>query len=90
LNGAARGIVIRLSILPDRNTAAPGVIPPEEISGAPMHFQTRPIFQVLDDRVAKLETMPQRHPDRPNLVRMIMDLRREIDRRPSPVAAGDC
>jgi hypothetical protein len=55
-----------------------------------MHFQTRPIFQVLDDRVAKLETMPQRHPDRPNLVRMIMDLRREIDRRPSPVAAGDC
>ena len=48
------------------------------------------MFQVLDDLVAKLKAMPEQHPDRPMLIRMVIDLRREIDRRPSPVAAGDC
>jgi hypothetical protein len=49
-----------------------------------MDPDTRPPSQVLDDLVAKLETMGPHHPDRPTLIRMILDLRREIDRRPAP------
>jgi hypothetical protein len=47
--------------------------------------------QVLADLVAKLEAISTRHPDRPRLIRMIIGLRREIERRPSPQPAlGDC
>jgi hypothetical protein len=47
--------------------------------------------QVLADLVAKLEAVAERHPDRPRLIRMIIELRREIDRRPAPQPApGDC
>jgi hypothetical protein len=56
-----------------------------------MEFRTRAISQVLDDLVAKLEAISPRHPDRPRLIRMIIDLRREIERRPAPQPApGDC
>jgi hypothetical protein len=56
-----------------------------------MEFRTRSISQVLDDLVAKLAALPQKHPDRPTLIRMVLDLRREIERRPSPQPApGDC
>jgi hypothetical protein len=56
-----------------------------------MEFRTRPISQVLDDLVAKLEAIARKHPDRPRLIRMIIDLRREIKRRPSPQPVpGDC
>jgi hypothetical protein len=46
---------------------------------------------VLDDLVAKLNALPQRHPDRPQLIRMILGLLREIDRAalPPPLAADD-
>jgi hypothetical protein len=44
-----------------------------------MEFQTRPKSQVFDDLIAKLEVMPSRHPDRPTIIRMIIDLRREIE-----------
>jgi hypothetical protein len=55
-----------------------------------MEFRTRSIAQVLDDLVAKLEAISPRHPDRPRLIRMVIDLRREIDRRLAPALAGDC
>jgi hypothetical protein len=56
-----------------------------------MDFRTRPKSQVLDDLVAKLKTLSVKHPNRPTLIRMILDLRREIERTPSPhPAAGDC
>jgi hypothetical protein len=55
-----------------------------------MEFRTRSIAQVLDDLVAKLDAVSERHPDRPRLIRMILDLRREIERSPSPQPAGDC
>jgi hypothetical protein len=54
-----------------------------------MDLHTRPPSQVLDDLVAKLQTMGPHHPDRPTLIRMILDLRREIDRRPAPQPAAD-
>lgn len=47
-----------------------------------MQFRTREKSQVLDDLVAKLKTMPETYPDRPALIRMIIGLRREIERRP--------
>jgi hypothetical protein len=55
-----------------------------------MEFRTRSIAQVLDDLVAKLEQISPRHPDRPRLTRMAIDLRREIERRLSTALAGDC
>jgi hypothetical protein len=55
-----------------------------------MDFRTSPISQVVEDLVTKLEAISPRHPDRPRLIRMIIDLRREIDCRPSPQPAGDC
>jgi len=57
---------------------------------SPMDLHTRPPSQVLDDLVAKLQTMGPHHPDRPTLIRMILDLRREIDLRPAADPAGDC
>jgi hypothetical protein len=56
-----------------------------------MEFRTRSISQVLNDLVAKLEAISPQDPDRPRLVRMIIDLRREMERRPSlQPAPGDC
>jgi hypothetical protein len=55
-----------------------------------MEFRTRSIAQVLDDLVAKLEQISPRHPDRPRLTRMVIDLQREIERRLLPASAGDC
>ena len=54
-----------------------------------MEFQTRPKSQVLDDLIAKLAAMSPRHPDRPTIIRMIIDLRREIERNPPVDPAGD-
>jgi hypothetical protein len=48
-----------------------------------MAFRTRSKSRVLDDLVAKLRSLPQNHPDRPRLIRMIIDLSREIERRPN-------
>jgi hypothetical protein len=58
-----------------------------------VEFQTRSKSCVLDDLVAKLGTLPQRHPDRPNLIRMILGLRDEIERPesnlfPAPLDRG--
>jgi hypothetical protein len=44
-----------------------------------MEFRTRPKDKVLDDLVAKLRTLPQNHPGRPHLNRMVYDLSREIE-----------
>jgi hypothetical protein len=55
-----------------------------------MDFRSRSKSQVLDDLVAKLAAVSERHPDRPRLIRMILGLRSEIDRRPSSQPAGDC
>jgi hypothetical protein len=46
-----------------------------------MEFRTRSLSQVLGDLVAKLKALPLTHPDRPTLTRMVIDLRREIERR---------
>lgn len=56
-----------------------------------MQFRTRAKSQVLDDLIAKLKTMPETHPERPHLIRMIIDLRQEIDRRPptGPAATAE-
>jgi hypothetical protein len=35
---------------------------------------------LVDDFVAKLRSCPRHHPDRPHLIRMIIDLNREIER----------
>lgn len=40
-----------------------------------MEFQTRSITSALNALVAKLEILPENHPDRPNLIRMILGLR---------------
>jgi hypothetical protein len=42
-----------------------------------MAFRTRSKSRVLDDLVEKLRSLPQNHPDRPRLIRMIIDLNRE-------------
>jgi hypothetical protein len=55
-----------------------------------MESRFRSKSQALYDLVAKLEAVSKRHPDRPRLIRMIIDLRREIDLSPSPALAGDC
>jgi hypothetical protein len=56
-----------------------------------MDFRTRSMPQALDDLAARLGAISPRHPDRPRLIRMILDLRREIERRPAPQPApGDC
>ena len=64
--------------------------PHQEPRRSAMEFRTRSIAQVLDDLVAKLEQISPKHPERPRLVRMILDLRREIARRPAAAPAGDC
>jgi hypothetical protein len=43
-----------------------------------MALETRTTSRVLDDLVAKLETLPQHHPDRPQLIRTILGLRSEL------------
>jgi hypothetical protein len=53
-------------------------------------MRSRSISQVVEDLVAKLEAMAPLHPDRPRLIRMILDLRREIELRLAPKPAGDC
>jgi hypothetical protein len=50
-----------------------------------MEFRTRPISQVLDDLVAKLEQISPKHPDRPRLIRMIIDPQAR-DRAPTRTA----
>jgi hypothetical protein len=63
----------------------------DQIRRCSVEFRTRPISQVLDDLVAKLEAISPKHPDRPRLIRMIIDLSRELERRPAPHSApGDC
>lgn len=60
--------------------------PPE---AARMELRTK--SQVLDALIAKFKRLPQKHPDRGRLIRMILDLRREIERRPALAPApGDC
>ena len=44
-----------------------------------MEFRTRSKTTALNALVAKLETLPDNHPDRPNLVRMILGLRGEFE-----------
>jgi hypothetical protein len=44
-----------------------------------MEFRTRPKGKVLDDLVAKLRMLPEKHPDRLYLDRMVHDLRHEIE-----------
>jgi hypothetical protein len=46
-----------------------------------MEFRTRSKSRVLDDLVEKLRPLPRTHPDRPRLIRMIIDLSHEIGRR---------
>lgn len=45
-------------------------------------FRARTKSCVLDELVEKLRRLPQNHPDRPRLIRMVIDLRGEIERRP--------
>jgi hypothetical protein len=47
-----------------------------------MEFRTRSKQRVLDDLVAKLETLPKNDPDRLRLIRMIISLRRELELGP--------
>jgi hypothetical protein len=49
-----------------------------------MEFRTRSRARVLDDLTDKLRTLPQDHPDRPRLIRMIVGLRDEIERAKPP------
>ena len=44
-----------------------------------MEFRTRSKSCVLDDLIAKLETLPHKHPDWLLLLRMADDLRHDID-----------
>ena len=45
-------------------------------------FRARSKLRVLDELVEKLRRLPPNHPDRPRLIRMIIDLRGEIERKP--------
>jgi hypothetical protein len=45
-----------------------------------VEFRTRSKPCVLRDLIAKLETLPQHHPDRPHLTRVVLDLRHELER----------
>jgi hypothetical protein len=56
-----------------------------------MEFRTRSRSRVLDDLTDKLRKLPQDHPDRPHLIRMILGLRDEIERAkpPLPLAADN-
>ena len=45
-----------------------------------IEFRTRSKSHVLNDLVEKLRSLPQNHPDRPHLIRMVLDLSREIGR----------
>lgn len=45
-----------------------------------MQFHAQSKLRVLDDLVEKLRRLPPNHPERPRLIRMIIDLRGEIDR----------
>ena len=49
-----------------------------------MNFRTRPKWVVFNDLVAKLRTLPRRHPDRLHIARMIRELGREIESKPLP------
>jgi hypothetical protein len=53
-----------------------------------MDFRTRSKSRVLDDLVEKLRSLPRKHPDRSRLIKMIIDLNREIERRAPLVAPG--
>jgi hypothetical protein len=54
-----------------------------------MELEAQTTSHVLDDLVAKLETLPQRHPDRPQLIRTIIDICREIERAAPPELASN-
>jgi hypothetical protein len=44
-----------------------------------MEFRTRSKSCVLSDLTAKLESLPEEHPDRPTLIRMMLGLRHELE-----------
>jgi hypothetical protein len=47
-----------------------------------MELRTRPKWVVLNDLNAKLRALSSKHPDRPQIARMIRDLGREIESKP--------
>jgi hypothetical protein len=49
-----------------------------------VEFRSRSKSSVLNDLVAKLESLPQKHPDRPHLIRLILGLRSELERAAPP------
>jgi hypothetical protein len=53
-----------------------------------MELHTRSNSRVLDDLVEKLRTLPRNHPDRPHLIRMIVDLSRDIEPSGAAVVPG--
>jgi len=58
-----------------------------------MQCEKQTTSRALDNLSAKLGTLPQRHPDRPQLIRMMIDIRREIERPKSnlfPTATDQC
>jgi hypothetical protein len=63
----------------------------DQIRRFSVEFRTRSKSRVLRDLIAKLESLPPRHPDRPHLIRMILGLRRELERAAPqrPLAADD-
>lgn len=44
-----------------------------------IEFRTRSKSRALNDLVDKLRLLPRNHPDRPHLIRMVLDLGREIE-----------
>jgi hypothetical protein len=55
-----------------------------------VELQTRPNWSVLDNLVAKLETLPPHQPDRPQLIRTIIGLCSEIEHAsPPPLVAAN-
>jgi hypothetical protein len=58
-----------------------------------MECEKRTTSRVLDNLSSKLGTLPRRHPDRPQLIRMMIDIHREIERPKSnlfPTATDRC
>jgi len=47
-----------------------------------MEFPTRPKWVALSELNAKLRTLSSKHPDRPQIARMIRDLGREVESKP--------
>jgi len=43
-----------------------------------MRFKTRSIEEVVADLTRKLELLPEKHPDRPTLIRMLGQLAAEV------------